>query len=117
MQVDGQLFGDLIFMRVQSLQSAPIRGLALSVVSSAQLFGSSGAPIQLQPDQRTAIYSGLKLRNVVNTADCPLPVTLQVEVEGRVVARQQYKLLCRQMHGQQAHCHTVVYPRVFRLVN
>ena len=98
-QVDGQLFGDLVFVRVQSLQSAPIKGLVLSVASSAQLFGSSGTPVQLQPGQQTAIYSSLKQRNAVSAADCPLPVTLQIEVEGQVVAQQQYKLLCRQLHG------------------
>ena len=98
--VDGRLFGDTIFVRVENRGGGVRRGVTLSVEGDGEyLEASAGAPVDLQPGQRTSVHAPLRQRRRLPADACPLTLRVVLEaLEGQSEAvTKVYRLLCRKL--------------------
>ena len=98
--VDGRLFGNIVFMRVQTLAGWEANtSVRMHVEAGEYLEASSSEAAWLQPGQRSSLHAPLlQVAGMsVPAAACPLRVRLRVETgdDGKVLAGKEYQLLCR----------------------
>jgi predicted esterase len=96
--VEGRIFGEWIFLRIQNRGESAVSGIQLVVQSSGELSSTTGPSVDLQPGQRTSVYARLAQNSdaEIKGSSCPLRVRLAVQsAGGHVVAEKEHRLLCR----------------------